>query len=443
MKVKEITMLLIAMSLVFFWLITGNSIFGIFVNLLVTGFMIFRGKLNPTSPYSWFPFFVSLYNLSIFILDYVGVRSISTHNELLLINLLSLLGLFFSFLFIRDMKQASVIADSNISNFSLNLLISLNFILCAFVCASFIYSGAVVKSEFSGSLNSFFKFLNVLACIDLVKYASERNGKIKRVQLLLFLPFILFSSLLLGERDILFSYLIILIMVYSFFNGNRIKRVYLFSIILILMIPVLGEYKNLFTKTNFNEIDYGNIFVLILNGEFRSAGFNIDYILNNFDESWRYGSSIIFDLLRSIVPGFIYEFNNSVGWYNKTYHPNIVADGRGYGFSLSAEGYINFGYVGVFLWYVIVGSMIAFVYNNANKNTISLSAYFVSIPMFIYSIRGDLSTLLSPLFKAILIPIFIFIFIDMFIKRLSGFTGKKQNHEQLARNYRGRLSHRK
>ncbi|UIJ40620.1 oligosaccharide repeat unit polymerase [Vibrio kanaloae] len=418
MKLSSLFNLALLVIFILTWVLTGNYLFGFVANILLSIGLFLKGRFHPFSPYSWFPPFVTLYNLSIFILDYLGYRTISTHNELLLVNILSLLGLFVSFSFLAENKVKGLISKNTTSDLPLNLILNFLFLACSFVCVSFLLSGAQLKSEFSGSFNSFFKLLNFFFCVKITIYAFRNKGRFSKKIIFTFLPLIVFSSLLLGERDILFSFLIILLMVYSFFNKDKIPTVYIIASFLLFLIPILGEYKNLFTKTEFKEIEYSNIFILILNGEFRSAGYNMDYILNHYDEPFRYGYSIFEDFMRSVVPGFIFEFSNSVGWYNRTYHPEIVAMGRGYGFSLSAEGFINFGYLGVFIWYMLIGTLISFLHNLAFKSTLFFSVYIVAIPMFIYSIRGDMSTLLSPLIKAIFIPLIFIVICERFFVRL-------------------------
>ena len=68
-----------------------------------------------------------------------------------------------------------------------------------------------------------------------------------------------------------------------------------------------------------------NALLAIFQGEFLSAGRNLETILNTYGEwDFFYGETIIWDLARSVIPGFIYAVQNSIGWFNNTFNPDIV-----------------------------------------------------------------------------------------------------------------------
>jgi oligosaccharide repeat unit polymerase len=248
-----------------------------------------------------------------------------------------------------------------------------------------------------------------------------RNKADKSGNLLIFTVFLVycfFIAIFLGERDVLLSYILVFLIFYNTTYGMSLKAVIFCIVALMISIPILGSLKNIFTSSKGIDLNVSDIAINLLNGEFRSAGFNINVLLSSSFEL-KYGASLIYDLLRSLIPAFIYEFENSVSWYNNTYHPGIVAQGRGYGFSLAAEGFINFSYFGVFLWFFIVGLLIRALYRGAVNNEVIRIIYCLSVPFFIYSLRGDLSSIFSPLLKQILIPYVILWCFDRFLKVVS------------------------
>jgi len=251
----------------------------------------------------------------------------------------------------------------------------------------------------------------------LILILKSKKIRINSFEIVFPFLYFLFISLLLGERNVFFSFMLIVL----FFSYRRLgiskNKIILSCLVLVLMIPILGQFKNVFTRTDIAVSENIPIGVSILNGEFRSAGYNINYILNQ-DIDLKYGASILSDFSRALIPRFIYPVENSIGWYNNTFHPNIVAQGRGYGFSLAAEGYVNFGYFGVYLWFFIVGGLIVFLNNKSYESNYYFMTYLLLLPIFVYAIRGDMSTIMSPLVKQICIPYFLLFIIYKFLNRI-------------------------
>lgn len=174
-----------------------------------------------------------------------------------------------------------------------------------------------------------------------------------------------------------------------------------------------------------------NALLAIFQGEFLSAGRNLETILNTYGEwDFFYGETIIWDLARSVIPGFIYAVQNSIGWFNNTFNPDIVAIGQGYGFSFIAEGYINFGYFGIVIWYLILSIVIHFLYKNSQRSTYWFIGYIYMIPYFIYIQRGDLSNFISPLLKQLIVFTILFILLNSVMKQFK----RRKNIENINNN---------
>jgi hypothetical protein len=201
--------------------------------------------------------------------------------------------------------------------------------------------------------------------------------------------------------------------------------------LLILTIPVLGMLKNVFAPHHVLSDDR-SILIKLVSGEFITSGRNFERLLVD-DDQWDffYGKSIANDALRSVVPGFIYRFENSISWFNNKFNKNIVAEGGGRGFSYLAEGYINFGYIGIVIWYVMLANFIYFLYSRANRNILFFTTYLFMLPLFIYVQRGDISTIVSPFIKQIGLMLFFFYVLNkIFVqgqKRKSIFKNKGVN----------------
>ncbi|MEZ9452519.1 O-antigen polymerase [Vibrio splendidus] len=397
-------------------IVSDNAVWTIVGTLLVSIYVIFLSGLSPTNPLVWYTFFINIYHLGICILYFIGFRSVSNVDGIIIVNALSILGFLISSLLIFKRKESfSNMYTVSFSQISLNLSLVIMLLGSLLVPFLFIASGASSKAEFSNSFGSVFGMLNVVIAMFLVK--SEKKPTLIIILLSIY---ILFVTLLLGERNILLSFSILLmIILYSKFAWS-LKRILSITLLLLLLIPILGVYKNIFTRSSFDgEASTNNSAIIgLLNGEFRSAGYNIERILSSKEQlDYKYGMSIFNDAIRSVVPGFVYKVENSISWYNNNYHSAVVAQGRGYGFSLAAEGYINFGYFGVVVWFVISGLIINILYIKSMSSGIYLVVYASTIPVFIYSLRGDFSTIFSPMLKQVMFTIIFVALIDSFIKK--------------------------
>jgi oligosaccharide repeat unit polymerase len=213
------------------------------------------------------------------------------------------------------------------------------------------------------------------------------------------------SSLITGERDIFFCYILATIMVLINYSKINKPQILLLVVCALFLIPISSHYKNILYINDkvSKSAELPIMTQIFFNGEFLAGGRNLETILQ-YEEPKRYGMSLINDITRAIIPPFIMQVENSIGWFAYKYHYNLVRIGQGLGFSIIAEGYLNFGFTGIFLWFIII-SIIIIVLHNKIGNQYVLLLYVFMIPNFIYAIRGDFSTILSPMFKQIIIPI--------------------------------------
>ncbi|EKO3729983.1 oligosaccharide repeat unit polymerase [Vibrio metschnikovii] len=389
------------------------------LTIILSIFLMCYGHLSPSNPLVWYVFFVNIYHLGICILYYIGFRTVTNVDSIITINVYALIGFLVStFFFIKHEGNVHVFKELVFSLLSIKLSLVLILCLSLFVPVSFILSGAQTKAEFTNSFGSFFGMLNVVFSMFLVKLNHKPKWWLFFMTL-----YIIFVSLLLGERNILLSYAVMIMIVAYHRYGMSLKKTMVISLLMISLIPILGLYKNIFTRDNFNESGNLNppIIIGLLNGEFRSAGFNIERIVDNKDQfELKYGTSLINNLIRSVIPGFIYKVENSIFWYNNTFHKDVLDEGRGYGFSLAAEGYINFGYLGVVIWFFLAGLIINSLYVRSLYSCLFLVIYSSSIPIFIYSLRGDFSTIISPFFKQIFFTIILVAIVDKYLKVNAG-----------------------
>ncbi|WP_272680164.1 O-antigen polymerase [Providencia sp. PROV032] len=397
----------LCIAIVILSVIYNDSDFILLSTFICVFFCILISKLSPASPFAWYVFFINIYHLSIIYLHYANFRFVNNVNDIILANFLATIGFLFSgFFFINKKEKFNISFANKIKKKTIIFYYTISLILTLIIPLSFISSNAQTKSEFDNTLGSFYGFLNLTILLWLI-YKKNTGSKYPVIFISFNFLYFILSTLLLGERNIIISFMVIIIISgYAIWNFSR-KRIIILFMSILLAIPILGEYKNLFTRTSF-ESSSSNIPVVIklADGEFRSAGYNLDKIFDN-PPPLQYGASLLNDIGRALIPGFIYKFDNSISWYNNEYNPEIVAQGRGYGFSFAAEGYINFSWVGIFLWFFIIGIFINYIYYLSMKNMNYLIIYILMIPFLIYALRGDFSSILSPLIKQVLLPLLI------------------------------------
>ncbi len=116
-------------------------------------------------------------------------------------------------------------------------------------------------------------------------------------------------------------------------------------------------------------------------------------------EPYRWGSTIR-DGLLNLIPQVIYPNRPQTpsGWMAWTHNPRVAAMGGAYSFSLIAEGYMNWGYIGAFLFCLVEAIYIRALveYRRSRPNSQGrILLYAVLATLSIGLIRTDLATLLK------------------------------------------------
>lgn len=220
-----------------------------------------------------------------------------------------------------------------------------------------------------------------------------------------------FIGLVSGERDIAFTS--ILILTFCLYYSGKFNNKHLILIIPLSFFALLysTQFKYFFLSgSNISNLNIANIEDLLqkfFNAEFISASRNMQLVLNKASE----GVLGINTLFSDIIKVFYSNIDTSLTWFNTEiyYHANV-----GYGFTLVGEGYVALGAVGVILVFYILGNLMKYIYLRAENNSVMLAMYLNLIPLAVYSIRGNLSSIFSPFVKHLLIGAFIICIIKKF-----------------------------
>lgn len=90
-------------------------------------------------------------------------------------------------------------------------------------------------------------------------------------------------------------------------------------------------------------------------------------------------------------------------WLAWTVRPDWAANGFGFGYSFLAEGYLNFGWVGVPLVAAILGAVCIVMMRWSGKDEARLAAVATVLPTLLFYVRGESVDLIRPfLWRAVL-----------------------------------------
>ncbi|MFD0961664.1 O-antigen polymerase [Paenibacillus chungangensis] len=410
-------MLLIFITILSFLIIVSKDTFiAILSFFIVTITVMVKVRFDLLHPFTWFVPLYMLYSISYPLLVHMGEAPDNGYTfQVISLEWFALIAFIIT---IGPKKREIKSIKVPIRNFRLILQIIL-IITFLFTCIYVLYiylNGLSSKYEISLSNSVFIKFgafFSIFTLVYAIFISNEmiNNKKLPVKIVVLTTIWIVLAFLISGERDFLYRHVLITIfLIDTVYKKIPKVKLAIYGVIGMLSIPILGGLKNVLVSNKGLEPFTLPTFSEILSGEFISASRNLLVLLTNSNQ-WDFfmGETIWWDFKRVFVPQFLLnsEVINPVGWFNNSFYMGLVSRGGGQGFTMVGEGYMNFGLIGVMIWFMILGLIIKLLYLKSSKNILYLVSYIAFIPIVIYSIRADLSNLLSPLFSQIIIPILI------------------------------------
>jgi oligosaccharide repeat unit polymerase len=224
------------------------------------------------------------------------------------------------------------------------------------------------------------------------------------------------NLLIAGERGPIYKFAIISLIAYHIFMKKiPIRYLLLIAVVAIYLQGLLGGLKMAFiTKEIGTSIDYTlnyeTILINIFGSEIGTPSNNLAILIEHIPEHLPYlmGQSFLWDIQRAFVPGFIFSrdiFSATADWFTKTFFEEWWLKGGGVGFSIVGLGYVNFGVAGIVGLFAILGALLKKLYYMSAESIIPCLFYINFIPVFIYTIRSDLSVPISQGTKHILFPL--------------------------------------
>jgi oligosaccharide repeat unit polymerase len=391
---------------------TGNTLHWILGLLLLTGTALGLARFDLFHPYTWYTPFFFLYSASVPILVWLDIKEdIGSLQETVFLEWLALVV----FLVIVGPRVKKMSPFSNpIPNMR---VISWMFLLLSMgISALYLWHiwqnnlgskyEIILSSSMLARLDPAFSVYALVYCV-LLSIAFQEK-RFPWVLVLLSLGWNTLAFLLSGERDFVFRMLWITVVL---FHGlyRPIPRWCLVFLALgaIVLVPIMGDLKNVLLRESETPIVLNAMAVRVLNDEFLTASDNLQFYLQNAGfEPFYFGETLLWDIKRSILPGFLFqEGSDPQRHFNVTFFPEIVEQGGGRGFTLVGEGYMNFGLWGVALWFLLLGWFVRYLYGKGSQSVLWFLVYVVSMPLIIYVTRADLSNLLAQFTKHIIVPV--------------------------------------
>lgn len=399
-------------------LISGDGQIGIHIFSIVAlaiGACIVS-KFDFFHPMCWFPPFFALYSCAYPILYALGYNTRYGYTKESIVY--SWLGLAVFLLFVSTEKLSIKMSfdhtdnQKSIGRIAL-LIIDLYLVFASVYISRSSFSG---KTQIYNSHNPFLLLAFTLAYYVVIIYSNELHKKLKRnntgkVDYLLLFSFsiVILFGLLTGERDYMFTILLISVLLLYF--GKRLSKKQLLGLLPlgVILLPLSHVYKfYLLDKTVSGDLNSSNLLVEFFDGEFISASRNLQILVSNNYKYYFDGKTLLNDL---IIPFYHTGFSVQT-WFNETFFPTITT--TQYGFTLVGEGYVNWGAPGVILVFASLSILVNYLYKYSNKNKYLMVSYMYMVPIIIYSSRADFANVLSPLLHYALLGALITYLMDRF-----------------------------
>lgn len=375
-------------------------------------------------PYTWFnPFFILYSTSNALLIITNSVNSVGAYKlkESLFISWIA----YCIFIIVITPKRYFFNVDKsrfNKSIFVTKMIYWGSVIGIMLMCFDVVRSGAINKADikleksllFTLGIYSIqiFTFSFIILITDKLNKKEKFDKKFILFQLFIALVVIFIA----GERDFFMRLILILLIMYSLLI-RKIPgiKLMIYGFIGMISLSIFQNLKNIFLKKQIESVGSSNVLESILGGEFASAGRNLQILVQNGMDSIFINNNTFFTDIKftfTNLPFINGDVVTPTSWFNNTFYFDYVQRGGGKGFSLIGEGYINGGYLGVAVWFIILALIVRYVYKKSTRNYVWFVAYLLIIPLSIYCLRADFAIYFSHILKYIVIPLSILIVYD-------------------------------
>lgn len=430
MKIKNSSFLLIKLFLIFFILIVSGligilvniNLFFIIVSMLIVVIIInietsieknFLNFTNLFVVYWWF------YSNSELILNYSNEKFLFDLNG-------KVYCLYFGafFIYYITFKLTKIQKNTKIFFYDKNTLklviimtfimlsINLYYLFFVFGLNNYIFIPRTNRSLILKNTGLLYiasnKILFLLAPLAYIVFIRTNKLSAKILFVFVFLYNILFSLLSIDRSDLLQSVIPTLFIMLHFKRINK-KLIYL---LLIVGFFVLIDFKT-FMSSLIIQGKINKINIYIPEEFFNSFRIAKDIMirLKTSELNFLFGRSYFDALFATIFP--FTEVEPLSLWYIRVYYPNIYYSGGGLGFSTIGEAYLNFGIIGVFIYYIFIGFIAKYLNKMKNFNDSYLIFYSLFITLSFKLFRSEFYSLVKTTVWFWVVPL---IFVNLMVK---------------------------
>jgi len=262
--------------------------------------------------------------------------------------------------------------------------------------------------------------------------AASRDNKVMRRLALLIISENILTYLFIGNRGFASINILVSIWLWHLTMGRINKPFLLIVAILGLSIfPAIGALRNIPGKDRMDFFlwirsifELKNPMLLSLTeigGSLSTLIYTMDLVPSA--RPFGFGSTYLWSL-STLLPNLFWDLHPAMSasgatWLVKTINPFIALAGGGYGFSVFAEAYLNFGWYGTFISMIPLGFLVGSVTKITRKQTTPARAGFNAsfFSMFLWLARGESISVTRQIFWYSMLPIVIMLIFQVFRKR--------------------------
>lgn len=220
-----------------------------------------------------------------------------------------------------------------------------------------------------------------VASLILLYIAIIEKKRIRLLTIVIILATITYITLLIGQRRyIVYLLFMAFIIIHYRFHKIRLRWMVLGAILAYGFFFIYPYTRKMWSEVGFMKgmeetykvaVAKPELLLPFAGGEFIPPSKIILEVLTDDAFQYQYGATYISGLLRIIprsgkaLPDVLYLLSD---WRLKTYYPGLYERGVNFTFFTLAEGYVNFGYLGVFLHMFIFGVITRIIYAYFRKN---------------------------------------------------------------------------
>lgn len=284
-----------------------------------------------------------------------------------------------SSIFTRIIRRKSSNIEMNILNYPLAGYFLLILGVFLFFILSLPYGGPIgvilqgyaVTEIFSENplLASSISIISTSSIILLCEYVQSHKKKYLFISIIIIISTILLQIILARRSEIAVWSLMYIVFYSILVKHVSLKKILPVILVGFMFLNLLGfarqaNYESIGTFTTSFSEQYNNLendksgmFYTITTGQFVIPYETVPMLMDKLSYSeMKYGTTL-FDIILQWVPRSIWAdkgYGNGVWYYRKYYDPNGLPN-EGRQFFFLAEGYLNFGLIGIFLWSVLWG----------------------------------------------------------------------------------------